>query len=298
MSRFSQEDFEAYQSFSGSPSRGNNSSIGIGGSLQAATTSQRGGDRSASESGEVAYADESDFEELEASLRESGPVGLSSMEDASSMSASAMPTPPTAKPPTAPPPQKASAAAPPRQPSSAAQEASPFEGQWRMDSGDLAHVRGAAVVWSDGSRSSIIGVTATSMCVRDEGQECTAVLQGGKLCWDDGDVWQRVEAAGPAPPLGGNGGGSDNPSSSSGGGSSPSPPAAGSAPGRGGGGRPSPPPPPSSSSGGHGDGRPAGGGGRAAAPLAKDGGSDHAIALDDDSDEFDNEVASATGYSR
>lgn len=74
-------------------------------------------------------------------------------------------------------------------------EANPFEGQWKTSHNQVVHVRDRAVVFEKDFSDPIviIGMSTLTMRIRMDGEEYRAIVRDGKLCWNDGDTWERVE---------------------------------------------------------------------------------------------------------
>lgn len=75
-----------------------------------------------------------------------------------------------------------------------ANQANPFEGQWRTSGDSLVSVCGKTVVGPDGGSTPITSMTPTTLQIFVDGKEHHATLMGDKLCWSDGDHWRRAEA--------------------------------------------------------------------------------------------------------
>lgn len=66
-----------------------------------------------------------------------------------------------------------------------------LDGFWRTASCSLVQISGNIIAWTSGSRSWLMVKSSDEISVNVHGETYLAQLLGGKLHWDDGDVWSR-----------------------------------------------------------------------------------------------------------
>lgn len=66
-----------------------------------------------------------------------------------------------------------------------------FNGWWDCGQGEYLQITDKAVVWPDGRQDVAMqdGLSIAMMC---NGERCSGSLRGGKLLWNDGDLWLKV----------------------------------------------------------------------------------------------------------
>lgn len=67
----------------------------------------------------------------------------------------------------------------------------PLDGFWRTASGSLVQVSGNMISWTSGFRSWLMVKSSDEIAVELHNETFRAKLVGGKLHWDDGDIWNR-----------------------------------------------------------------------------------------------------------